>query len=172
MIAEQRANLSRAMLGLIAIGGTILYAASFTICDAARTLAPLASAVGASAGLAWIGFGFIILLIDGRRRVSSWVDLCLQTQALGIAVLMLAAGANATFFASVKHAGALPLFPAFIAFHLGLLLLSDALMALAFVRGAVALRFPARHALAAWILGLNGIFAIVLAMLLTMGVFT
>ena len=163
---------SRIALGTVSIIGTILYAASFALCDSRHTLASLAAAVGVAAAVAWIGFGLLIGVAAGSRAVGTWVDACLRTQAVGIGVLILAAAANATFFASADWLGSKPMFPVFVVVHAGLLLLADALMGAYFVTAAQARGLSWPRALAAWVLGLNGVFAIVLAILVSGRVFT
>jgi hypothetical protein len=163
---------SRLALGALSIAGTILYVASFALCDSRHTLAPLAAAVGVAAGLAWVVFGLLIRLAAGARAVATWVDVCLRTQAVGTVVLVLAATANATFFARADGLGSKPMFPVFVVVHAGLLLLADVLMGAHFVTAAQARGLSWPRALAAWVLGLNGIFAIVLVLLVNGRVLT
>ena len=164
---------TRLVLGAVSILGTLVYAASFALCDSERTLAPLAAAIGVAAAVAWLGFGAMIWLAQGSRQIDLWIDTCLKTQAIGIAVLMLAAAANATFFASADRLGSYPVFPVFVVVHLGLLLVADALMGAHFLLAAertAGVAWP--RALAGWVLGLNGIFALILSLLITTKVFS
>jgi hypothetical protein len=163
---------SRVALATLSVAGTIAYAASFALCDSHQTLAPLAAAVGVSAGAAWVVFGLLIRVAGGSRAVGTWVDACLQTQAVGIVVLILAAAANAGFFASADWLGSKPVFPVFVVVHAGLLLVTDVLMGTYFVMAAQARGLKWARALAAWVLGLNGIFAIVLTILVNGRVFS
>jgi hypothetical protein len=153
-------------LGCVSVAGTAVYAASFTLCDSRRTLAPLASAIGIAAGIAWVGFGLLIRAIDGPRRLGRWIDACLRTQTIGVIVLLFAAAANAIVFAGNGGLSSYPMFPVFVVVHWGLLILADVLMGARFVAEAAAISGVSRRgALVGWIIGLNGIFAAALAAL-------
>jgi len=155
----------RAALTGLSVVGTVAYAASFAVCDSRHTLAPLATAVGVAAAVAWVTFMVLIRHAVGAHAFERWIDLCLRTQAVGIAALVVGAFANVTFFTSADWLGSKPMFPVFIVVHAGLLALGDALMGLYFVTASDRHGLSVTRAVAVWVFGLNGIFAAVLTLL-------
>jgi hypothetical protein len=144
----------RATLAALAFIGTALYAASFILHPEAGRLVPIATAIGLSAGLSWMVLGKVILYIAGRSgpKIMMWFDTCLLTMAAGELVLLTAALANL-----IAHFTG-HLIPAWA--HLGLLLLSDLVMASVFIIRAALLGTSPQLATALWIAVLNGAFAV------------
>jgi hypothetical protein len=120
---------TRLLLGLTAFAGSAAYAASFFALSDHGAVLRTAAAVGICAGLSWICFGPIILIVTRcRPSIASWIDACLLTMTAGIAVktlgmlLNVAAGAGA-----IRTATLLP-------FHVIILLLADTVMCVLFCR--------------------------------------
>jgi hypothetical protein len=153
----------RLALGAVAVGGTIAYAWSFTRVASAGPLLPLATAVGIAAGVSWLVFGAVLLIVTGARpSIAGWVDACLHTMAVGMAVLSAATLANVAW-------PALPL-AWLLAVHGCALLASNIVMAARFVARARALGLPPVAAVTFWMVGLNATFAAILFALGRVGV--
>lgn len=144
---------------------TLLWAASFVLCDSRQTLLPLAMAVGVAAAVAWLTLGLAVVLLVRSLRVWPWVDLCLRTQLAGMVLLGCSAAINVAFFLSADRFGSYPVFPAWLAMHLLLLLIADLLMSACFIGGAAALRLRAWVAGLLWVGVLNGAFVGVLMLI-------
>src|SRR5688500_10677038 len=110
-VSASTVTIPRVRIGLVSVLVLREYVAGYAVLGSRHTLASLAAAIGVAAGAAWVAFGLLIWLVVGRRGIGPWVDTCLRTQALGIAVLMPAAVANATFFAGADWLGSKPVFP-------------------------------------------------------------
>lgn len=150
----------RIAFGLLAFGGTAVYAASFTGAERLEPLAPAAIAVGVAAGASWPIFGAMLLAASRLRpSVVEWADACLATMAAGMFFLLGAAAANVAL-----RMGAVPGVDVWSIgwFHTGMLLAADTLMCVLFVRRAMRLGLGAGTAVALWIGGLNGTFAVIL----------
>jgi hypothetical protein len=131
-------------LGLVSILGTAAWAMSFD-----PSVRVLAIGIGLAAGLGWIGLGIAILLFrPGKLPVANRADLCLQTQVLGITVLIFHAASNLLPSSWPWQALDLPLLPA-----------ADAMMCIAFIFSAGRMNVSCGKALALWLVGLHGFFA-------------
>ena len=141
-------------LALVATLGTIAYALSFRRLVGIE-ISAFATAVGISAAVSWVGFGVLLAVISrGKAALVDWIDLCLRTMAVGIAVLVLAMLVNV-----VSKTGLFDLRTPW-AVHLGILSLSDISMATYFARGARGHGVSVMAALFLWFVGLNGLFAL------------
>ena len=145
----------RTLLTAVAFGGSTLYALSFAnVPERARWL-PIAAAIGIAAGVSWIVFGLVLLGVTRRRpSIWHWADVCLRTMAVGMTIKMTTVLANL-----VAPPGA--------GFHLAVLLVANLTMAGMFVAQARPLGVSLRAGLGLWFGVLNGVFAVVLAGLLT-----
>ena len=157
----------RALLILIAIAGSTIYAASYRSIDSPIDLLPIATAIGIAAGTAWVGFGFILLTVATMRpkrfsRISvlHWADACLLAMSIGMAIKMIGVALNIAL-----PNGQVDFAPLAVA-QLALLLVADVVMGFVFTMRSGRLGLPRRHAVALWVVALNGIFAAVLAALL------
>jgi hypothetical protein len=165
---------TRLLLMLIAFAGSAVYAVSFRLIDVAAALTPIAAAIGVAAGTAWIGFGFLLLTAAQMRprryrgvTALHWADACLLTMSVGMAAKMIGVGINA--MAAAFSGGSVAL-AVLAPIQLAILVGTDVLMGVVFVRFAIRLGMPTRHAAMYWIIALNGIFAAVLAALIGGGV--
>lgn len=162
VIAEMLSWPARFLLGFISFAGTAVYAASFALTGYRERLMPIAIAIGIASGISWIVFGLVLLLATrGRPSILAWVDTCLVTQSMGIAVLMLTALINLIVYAAGATLGD----NSSALLHLGILIAADIVMAITFVRRAIRTTLNRSMALALWILALNGIFALLLALM-------
>lgn len=148
---------TRVLLGGLAIAGTAVLAATFAVSPQTHPLLPTAAMVGTATGVSWVLFGGILLL-TGRRRASmeSYADLCLVTMGSGMAVLITGAALNVTMVLPLWGAGA------FIGAHIVSMVAADIIMGATFTRHSGRLGFTRNQAIALWILGLNGVFALLL----------
>jgi hypothetical protein len=172
----------RLLLGVVAVAGTVAYSASFRTVPTtgARWLAPAGLAVGAAAGVSWLAFGAVLLLLTGGRpSVLKWADACLRTMAAGIAVLTFGTAFNLgvapLWQASAGHASAGapsgPPLGLLLGVHLVLLANGNVVMGVAFFREARRLGLGPAAAVAAWACVLNGVFALILMSLYRTGAF-
>ncbi len=165
----------RMLLMLIAFAGSAVYAASYRLIAGVTDLAPIAAAIGVAAAIAWIGFGFLLLMVAqmhpkrfARVSVWHWADACLMTMSLGMAIKMIGAGGNV--IAAALHGEGVA--PAMLApLQLALLVVTDVAMGFLFARLTARLGMPTRMACLLWIVALNGIFAAALVSLLACGGF-
>jgi hypothetical protein len=154
--------LHRLTLAAVAILGTLAFAASFANLRAPHPLLPIAAAVGLAAGVSWLAFSLILLVVTGARpSITDWIDACLRTMARGIAVLSIATLANFT---------PLPL-RALLFIHGIALATSNLVMAVTFAARARRLGLAPLAAVAFWIVGLNATFAAILFALMRIGAF-
>lgn len=155
--------LRRLALGSVAAGGTVAYAWSFTRVANAGPLLPLATAVGSAAGVSWLVFGAVLLTVTGARpSIAGWVDACLHTMAVGMAVLSTATLANLAWPAiSLTW---------LLSVHGGALVVSNVVMAARFVARARVLGLPPAAAVTFWMVGLNATFGAILFALWRAGV--
>lgn len=157
---------TRLGLAAIAFAGTALYAGSFQVLAGLDSFGAAGMAVGIAAGVAWVVFGVLLMLLTAARPSPlHWADVCLRTMAAGIVVLVMAA----LFNGGVALSGALPPAPLLAAVHLVLLLIGNLLMCGVFYRNARRLGLSPRKAIAAWMLGLNGAFMLILLSLYQSG---
>ncbi|MCI0486664.1 MAG: hypothetical protein L0229_08700 [Blastocatellia bacterium] len=158
----------RFLFGMVAIAGTVIYAASFALIEESAKLVPVARAIGIASGVSWPVFGVILLLVTRcRPRVLAWADACLITMIAGITVLMLSALSNVAAFVikAIESAGAST------TIHTAILIAADLLMAVVFVRHARMLGLGRALAVTLWVVALNGIFAALLILLSRSGDF-
>ncbi|MEX0777580.1 MAG: hypothetical protein WD042_17885 [Phycisphaeraceae bacterium] len=141
----------------VAVIGTVVYAGSFILLDS-PTLAWASGIVGIAAGFSWPILGGV-LVTRGRRwtDVATWVDVCLSTMVVGIAVLLAAVvlnlmAARARWPVTILLSG-----------HAAILIVSNAAMARVFVRQSAAIGVPVAMAWRWWALGLCLPFAVVVA---------
>jgi hypothetical protein len=158
----------RVALGVIAVGGTLAYSASFKAVPCADWMVGAGASIGLAAGVAWLFFGGMLLLVTrARPSPMQWADACLRTMAAGILALVPAAVLNV--HAEFGTAGADPgLWLA--GAHFILLAAANAFMFAIFLREARALGLGGSTALALWMLALNGGFALMLMFLYRIGV--
>jgi hypothetical protein len=159
----------RVALGVIAVGGTLAYTASFRAVPRVDWIVGAGACIGLAAGLAWLFFGGVLLLVAGARPSAlAWADACLRTMATGILVLMPAAvlNVNAESVTSSTDDGGLWFFAGT---HLVLLAAANAVMLAKFLREARALGLYGPTALTLWMLALNGSFAVILMFLYWIG---
>lgn len=162
VIAELLSWPARFLLGFISFVGTAVYAASFALIEFRERLMPLAVAVGIASAISWIVFGAVLLVVTrSRPSLLAWVDTCLVTQNMGIAVLMLSALVNLIFYAT----GASLSDSASALVHTIILISADIVMAIVFVRRAVRIALSRATALALWIVVINGVFALLVALM-------
>lgn len=159
---------ARLLLALVALGGTLAYAASFRALPRADGLAGVAAGVGLAAGVSWPAFGAVLLLVTGARPSPlHWADACLRTMCAGVVILALAAALNLN--ARLVSPG-FDARPALAAAHGVLLLLGNALMLATFVAEARRLGLGAGAAVTLWVLALDGTFLTTLLFLYRIGV--
>jgi len=151
---------ARVTLILVALIGTAAYGTSFgagTISNWARVWG---TRVALDAGLSWPMFGLALLLARRAGSAWEWFDTCLRTMALGIAVLSFASVVNLAVATTASRRGS----TAFVAVHLGILLVADVSMAVYFTRKALRLGMPLSIAVVLWVGVLNGAFALLLVL--------
>ena len=147
----------RVLLALVAFGGSTVYALSFANVPERVRWLPVATAIGIAAGVSWVLFGLVLLVVTRwRPSVWHWADACLRTMACGMAVKMSAVVANLVGVPSAW-------------FHLGVLLVANLVMAAVFVWQARRLGMRLGTGLGLWFGALNGVFALVLGGLLNGG---
>lgn len=161
-IAELLSWPARFLLAFISFAGTAVYAGSFALAGYREKLMPVAVAVGIASAISWPVFGLVLLMVTrSRPSILAWVDTCLVAQNIGIAVLMLSALVNLIFYAS--GASVSDYTSTFV--HTIILLAADTVMAAIFVRRASRIALSRAKALALWIIVLNGIFVLLLALM-------
>lgn len=143
----------RISFAFVAFGGSAAYAASFYLVKEAVAFRSLGLAIAVAAAVSWPAFGASLWATTRfRPSLVAWVDLCLATMAIGIAVLGISIMVNlAGFWHPVVH--------------YAVLVGSDASMAVRFVLGARRLGLAPLPALALWVIVLNGTFALLVAVL-------
>jgi hypothetical protein len=142
---------SRILLGLLACVGTVGFVLSFRLSQQQAQWLPLIVILGAAAGLSWLVFGPVLVMATrGRASILSWMDACLITMTLGIAIKTC--GILLNLIASAGHVSIA------IHIHLAILLLADLAMGALFCRQALARGVKPVPAIALW-LTLNAIFA-------------
>lgn len=157
---------TRLGLAAVAFAGTAFYAGSFQFLGGRESLGTAGVAIGIAAGVSWLIFGALLLLLTaGRPSALDWADACLRTMAAGIVVLVLAA----LFNGGVALSNTRPPAALLAAIHLVLLLIGNLLMCGVFYRNARRLGLSPRKAIAAWMLGLNGAFMLILLSLYRSG---
>ena len=153
---------ARAALAAVALFGTAAYAGSFRLDGVDPRLAAAAMAVGWAAGVSWLVFEATLLVLTAARpSVVAWVDVCLRAMGAGMPLLGAAALVNGLAWAVRSSPQPIPVASQW-AMHGGLLVASNVLMATVFLRCARPLGLSLATAAAAWVLGLNGAFALFL----------
>lgn len=156
----------RLFLGSIAIAGTALYVASFQLAPGAAELLDPALRMGVSAGLSWIGFGVLLLVLSRRTTIGGWADICLSTMTVGILVMSLGVLANVSARLVFGRLGGDPrTISGLASIHVAILLGADVAMGAWFTSRAAPRHLSTTGALLAWIFGLNAIFAVLMAVL-------
>ena len=165
----------RLLLILIILAGSAVYAASYRLIAGTMDLTPIAAAIGIAAGIAWIGFGFLLLMVSQMhpRRFAGvslwhWADVCLLAMSLGMAIKMIGVGGNV--LAAAMQDGMVNL-TLLASIQLALLVITDVSMGFVFAKLTARLGMPLRMSCLLWIVALNGIFAAVLGSLLAYGGF-
>lgn len=163
VIAELLSWPARFLLAFISFAGTAVYAASFALTGYRERLLPMAIAVGIASGISWVAFGAVLLTVTrSQPSILAWVDTCLVTQNMGIAVLMLSAIVNLIVYL-IGRTSLSDNTSTII--HTIILIAADILMAAIFVRRASRIALSRAKALLLWILALNGIFVLLLAIM-------
>lgn len=151
--------ITRALLVALAFAGSAVYALSFAATTPAQRWVAQAAAVGVAAGLSWILFGVLLIAVTrGRPLVVSWMDACLRTMAVGIAVKMAAVLLNVAWWGGVTH---LPDARQFLVIHLVILACADAAMGARFCAESAARGVSIARAAALWV-ALNFVFGVLL----------
>jgi hypothetical protein len=152
-------RVTRAALMAVAFGGSAVYALSFAGAPGAQRWAGHAMAVGVAAGSAWILFGVLLIAVTrGRPSGVSWMDACLATMAVGIAVKMLGVGLNLVWSWNDSIA---PRAANLLFIHLAILACADVAMGARFCAESRARGVSLRTALALWV-ALNFVFGVLL----------
>ena len=156
---ERMRPVMRAALVAVAFGGSAVYALSFAGVSGAHRYAAHAAAVGIAAGLSWILFGLLLITVTrARPSIVSWMDACLATMAVGIAIKMIAVALNFVWSwnDSIAPRGAHLVF-----IHLAILACADVAMGARFCAETRARGVSLRAALALW-LAINFVFGVLL----------
>ena len=136
----------RFLLGLLAVGGSAAYAASFHYSGGGGWIAQGAEAVAVAAGISWILFGLALLAATRcRPSVLPWADACLVCMAVGIAILGISIVLNLLKFTDPG-------------IHAGVLVASNLAMGTVFVFRARPLGLSPAKSIALWFLVLDGTF--------------
>ncbi len=151
----------RFTMGSSAILGTLLYATSFYYAYGIDSIAPIAKAVGFASGISWVCFGLILLKItQSKPSLWFWADTCLQAMTRGMWFLYGSALINGLLVITRQP---LPLkHPEWLLAHFSLLFLSDLTMGYFFTQQTKKANLNPGIAILLWVLGLNGIFTLLL----------
>jgi hypothetical protein len=150
---------SRMLLVASAFLATAVYAGSFFMLGPAQRLTNIATDIAISSGIAWIGFGSVLLMAARKRpSVIAWVDACLVTMLVGNGVLFLSVLVNLIFGLFATHIKAMALAPA----HAVILLIADGFMMVSFIYRARNLGMRPLIAALLWVVVLNGFFGLLL----------
>jgi hypothetical protein len=150
---------TRAALAAVAFAGSAVYALSFAGAAGAQRYASHAAAVGVAAGLSWIIFGVLLIAATrGRPSVASWIDACLATMAVGIAIKMIGVVLNLVWGWNESIA---PRAAQLVFVHLAILACADVAMGARFCFECRARGVSLRAALALW-LAINLVFGVLL----------
>jgi hypothetical protein len=159
MRRERLRPVTRAALVAVAFGGSAVYALSFAGDAGARQWLAHATAVGAAAASSWILFGVLLIVATrGRPSIVSWMDACLATMAVGIAVKMIGVALNLVWWWKDSLA---PRAAHLVLIHLAVLACADVAMGARFCAESRARGVSLRAALALW-LALNSVFGVLL----------
>jgi hypothetical protein len=151
--------LSRSLLVASAFLATAVYAGSFFMLGPAQRLTNLATDIAISSGIAWIGFGCVLLMVTRKRpSVLAWVDACLLTMLVGNGVLLLSVLVNVIFGLFATHIKAMALAPA----HAIILFIANGFMMVSFIYRTRNLGMRPWIAALLWVVVLNGFFALLL----------
>lgn len=159
----------RLLFGGFAFAGTAVYAVSFSLIRESFQLLPIAAAIGIAAGVSWIGFGIILLIVTRLRpSIMDWADACLATMATGNAILFVSVAANVIIFLFGSKEG--PIAGTLIPLHAAVLIAADIIMGSIFIQRSSSLGLGRFTAAALWIFGLNGLFALMFVVFKKFGV--
>lgn len=162
--------LARLILAGLAIGGTWLYVSSFGLGGEVGGGSTIALNIGVAAGLSWVFFGLVLLLVvEGRPSALSWADVCLKTMAVGISLLIpaIVLNSNLDSFRRLHNAGLwldlLRWYSPLI--HLFILLAANLHMGIYFVLAGTRLFGQPRKLMSLWLLALNGMFVLLMSLI-------
>ena len=145
----------RILWGLISILGTAFYVLSFNVIHKNIDFTFPANKIGMASAISWIIFGMVLLIVTKSiPSIKAWVDICLSTMAVGIAILMTGVIFNFIIFLS----NSLINFQTFLLIHLVILITSDLSMGKIFIKESEPLGLNPSKAILLWISCLNGIF--------------
>lgn len=145
-------------LGAIALGGSLLFGAALGTSSPAWRAGRGAAWLALSAGLSWLLFGPLLVLVT-RRGVLTCAHACLVTMAYGEMVLVPGA---ALLWLRASWPGLVSLSPA--VWSAGLVGVSNVAMAAVFAAQMSALRVPLWRSLACWLVALDGSGALLFAL--------
>lgn len=158
----------RARSGLLGVAflGSGVHAASFWLFDPPGRLAWLMLGVQVAAASSWPVLGALLVWLDPatcgdggwRGRATRWFDVCLRVIAFGEIWLVTGAALNAI---ALMVPGLRASWTAYAGVQCGLIGLAGLTMLWRFVIESRRLKLPMGRALGAWVLGLNGTFAVV-----------
>lgn len=156
----------RGALIALAFAGSAAYALSFAGAADVQRWTAHAAAVGIAAGISWIVFGVLLITFTSARpSVISWMDACLLTIAVGMAIKMIAVAMNLVWWWSDAFA---PRAAHLAVIHLAILFCADAAMCARFCVESAARGVSMRTAAALWI-ALNFVFGVLLFIFWRMG---
>ena len=150
---------TRAALVALAFLGSAVYALSFAGAADLRQWTAHAAAVGVAAGLSWVAFGVLLIAVTGGRpSVVSWMEACLRTMAVGIAIKMAAVALNLVWWV---NEGMTPRAAQLVAIHLAILACADVAMCVWFCAECARREVSVARAAALWV-SLNFVFGVLL----------
>ncbi len=138
-------------LGFVAVAGSLIYGASLGATLPRQSVVRLAILLTASTGFSWLVLGALLIWAT-HKLVLDLAEACLVTMAVGEAVLVPAALVNWGFA------------PNPYPFNIGVLILSNILMAAVFATQLGRLGVSRMTSLCLWVLGLNGTWLLFLAL--------
>ncbi|HEU5439433.1 MAG TPA: hypothetical protein VFU88_09095 [Ktedonobacterales bacterium] len=145
-------------LSAIALGGSLLFGAALGVSFPAWRAGRGAAWLALSAGLSWLLFGPLLVRVT-RHGLLTCAHACLVTMAYGEMVLVPGA---ALLWLRASWPGLFPLPPAI--WGVGLVGVSNLVMAALFAVQMSALQVPLRRSLACWLVALDGSGALLFAL--------
>ncbi len=130
----------------LALAGSGAYTASFVRYGAHFVGA--AAGEGIAAAVSWLIFAAILVRFAEDRSLFGWIDTCLKTIAVGIAIKTIGLLLNLCNFQMTTRE--------FCILHIAILLIADIVMACIFVPNAMERGMGRRTAILFWLLALNG----------------
>lgn len=154
--------LHRSLLAMVAVVGTVVYVGSFYLAFDSQVWSPIAQSIGIAAGISWPIFGVLLLyVVKARPSLLAWVDVCLKTMALGIALLLPSMFLNAIAYATSPS---LLWWSGALATHVVLLAAANIIMGVTFVRLGRCLFARPQTLVCLWVFALDGTFLVLLWM--------